>query len=119
MGSRHEHHGTHHHEHPHLENHEHPRRCRCHRVGDALRLVAIGLTVAAVVKELRTPADERTWNGSVAGFVPYDFRLPTCERIRDRVWNPQGNLVGPHVFGVGWTLNVGKAVELVRGASAH
>ncbi|MCF4120973.1 DUF5808 domain-containing protein [Antribacter sp. KLBMP9083] len=80
-----------------------------------ISLVAMALTVAAVVKELRTPADERTWNGKVAAVVPYDFRVPTLARIRERLWNPEGeHFVGPRVFGVGWTINVGKVVAVVR-----
>ena len=80
-----------------------------------IRLATMGLAVAAVVKELRLPAEERTWHGVVAGFVPYEFRMPTVERFRERVWNPEGeHFVGPHVFGVGWTVNVGKVVALVR-----
>lgn len=79
-----------------------------------LQLIAMGLAVAAVVKELRLPEDERTWSGTVAGFVPYDFRMPTLEKIKERFWDPEGNLVNPHVFGVGWTLNVGRLVTLVR-----
>jgi hypothetical protein len=82
---------------------------------DLIRLVTIGLVVAAVVKEARTPAEERTWNGVVAGFVPYDFRVPTVDRIRERVWNPQSeHPLSPRVFGVGWTVNVGRVVALVR-----
>jgi hypothetical protein len=82
---------------------------------NVVRLVKFGLVVAAVAKELSTPEDERTWNGVVAGFVPYDFRMPTVARIRERVWDPQAeHLISPHVFGVGWTLNVGRVVELVR-----
>ena len=42
-----------------------------------LRLVSMGLVVAAVVKELRTPSEERTWHGVVAGFVP---RLAGADR---------------------------------------
>ena len=80
-----------------------------------VRLVAIGLVVAAVVKELRTPADQRTWHGVVAGFVPYEFRVPTLDRMRERWWNPHNeHLLVPHVFGVGWTLNVGRVVSLVQ-----
>ena len=80
-----------------------------------VRLVTFGLAVAAVVKERRLPPEDRTWHGVVAGFVPYDFRMPTISRIRERMWNPDGqHLVNPRVFGVGWTLNVGKAVTLVR-----
>jgi hypothetical protein len=77
--------------------------------------VAIGLSVAAVVKELRTPPAERDWNGVVAGFVPYDLRVPTIERFKERVWAPQSEkLINPRVFGVGWTVNVGRVVALVR-----
>jgi hypothetical protein len=71
--------------------------------------------VAAVAKELRTPADERTWHGVVAGFVPYDFRPPTVARLRERVWAPQEeHLLSPHPFGVGWTINAGRIVTLIR-----
>ena len=80
-----------------------------------LQLVAMGLAIAAVVKELRTPAEERTWHGTIAGFVPYEFRVPTFERAKERWWNPEGeHLFGPQLFGVGWTLNVGRAVALVK-----
>lgn len=78
-------------------------------------LVTIGLGVAAVVKELRKPADERTWNGTVAAVVPYDFRVPTLDRAKERLWNPEASsFVSPRVFGVGWTLNVGKVWALVQ-----
>ncbi|HEY3436880.1 MAG TPA: DUF5808 domain-containing protein [Actinotalea sp.] len=82
-------------------------------------LVGMGLGVAAVVKELRTPAEDRTWNGSLVGLVPYDFRLPTVARFRERMWNPESDhLVNPRVFGVGWTLNVGRIVAVVREVAA-
>lgn len=81
-----------------------------------IRLITIGLVVAALVKELRKPPEERTWHGVVAGFVPYEFRVPTVARIRERVWDPESErIIGPHVFGVGWTVNVGRLVALVRG----
>ena len=79
-----------------------------------IRLITLALGVAAVVKELRKPAEERTWNGAL-GFVPYDFRVPTLARVKERMWDPEGaHLISPRVFGVGWTLNVGRLVELVR-----
>jgi hypothetical protein len=75
----------------------------------------VGLVAAAVVKEVRTPAPERTWHGDLAGIVPYDLRPPTLDRLRDRVWAPQNpQLVVPRAFGVGWTLNIGRVVHLVR-----
>jgi Family of unknown function (DUF5808) len=78
-------------------------------------VAAVALTVAAIAKELRKPPDEREWNGRVAGFVPYDFRLPTLDRVRERMWNPeQPNVFSPHVFGVGWTVNVGRLARLAR-----
>ena len=79
-----------------------------------IRLVTLGLAVAAIVKELRTPAQERQWHGSL-GFVPYDLRMPTVARIKERMWNPDdAHVISPRVFGVGWTVNVGRVVELVR-----
>lgn len=81
---------------------------------DLLRLVGLGFLIAAVVKELRTPAPERTWNGTV-GFVPYDLRKPTAQRFRDRLWAPEDSrLFTPQPLGVGWTLNLGRLVALLR-----
>lgn len=89
-----------------------------HRGGGLKRLVTfvtIGLAVAAVVKELRLPEEERTWNGKVAAVVPYDFRFPTLERAKERLWDPEAeHVIGPRVFGVGWAVNVGRVVALVR-----
>lgn len=79
-----------------------------------LRFLSAVALVAAVVKELRTPADVRTWEGTLAGFVPYDLRPPTLERLKQRLWNPGGPLVSPQVFGVGWTLNFGELVARLR-----
>jgi hypothetical protein len=70
-----------------------------------LALAVIG--VIAVVQELQKPSDERTWNGKVADFVPYDFRMPTVERARDTYWNPNGPFLSGKVFGVGWAPNFG------------
>lgn len=84
-------------------------------LGGVVRLIGVGLAVAAVVKELRTDPAKRTWNGVVAGFVPYDFRMPTVERFRQRMWNPADeHWVGPRVFGVGWTVNLGRVVAVLR-----
>ena len=80
-----------------------------------VKLVAIGLVVAAVIEQLRRDPDERTWEGTVAGFVPYDLRMPTFERARSRWWNTEdGRLFVPQVFGVGWTVNLARLVKLVR-----
>src|SRR5262245_13300835 len=47
------------------------------------------LTLVAVITELRKPKDERTWHGTVLGFVPYDLRFPpTWARFRASLWSP-------------------------------
>jgi len=79
-----------------------------------LQLIWMGLAAAAIYKEIQKPADEREWHGDVAGFVPYDFRIPTVERAKNRLWDPHGDLIGPQVFGVGWTLNLGRAWREVQ-----
>ena len=79
------------------------------------RLVGLGLVVGAVVTEQRKPPAEREWHGRLGGLVPYDFRPPTRERLRAALWNPESSrLLTPQVWGVGWTVNVGRLVRLVR-----
>ncbi len=82
-----------------------------------LKVVIAVLTVAAVIKELRLPKEERAWHGALAGFVPYDFRMPTVERVKATFWNPDGAIIVNRVFGVGWTVNVGAVVAKVRSLS--
>jgi hypothetical protein len=84
------------------------------RLGRLVQLATWGLTVAAIVQELRKPEGQREWNGTVAGIVPYDYRWPTVDRIKARLWDPNGPLIGPQVFGVGWTVNIGKLVAIAR-----
>jgi hypothetical protein len=80
-----------------------------------VQVVGIGLVAAAVVQELRKPRELRTWHGAVAGFVPYDLRMPTAARVRERMWAPDDpHVLVPQVLGVGWTLNLGRVVALVR-----
>ena len=88
------------------------RRKRSRDFNRLLKLISLVLAVTAVVKELRTPAELRTWNGKVAGVVPYDFRLPTMDRLRQAYWNPRS----PKVFtgrplGVGWAINFPTALR--------
>jgi hypothetical protein len=62
---------------------------------------------AALYQELRKPDSERTWHGKVAGVVPYDFRLPTIERLREAYWAPERDeIFSERVFGVGWAVNI-------------
>jgi hypothetical protein len=79
-----------------------------------LKVLAAALAIAAVIKELRLPQEKRTWHGALGGFVPYDFRMPTVEKIKTTFWNPDGAVFVNRVFGVGWTINLGAIVARVR-----
>src|SRR5438874_6279491 len=85
------------------------------RIRRLVRFVTFGLVVAAVANELTKPAAERTWHGKVFDAVPYDFRPPTWQRIRDAYWNPESDrLFSDRVFGVGWAVNLYKAKTLME-----
>ena len=77
---------------------------------DLWRLVRTAIWLAffaAVYQELRKPESERTWHGKVAGSIPYDFRLPTIERLRAAYWDPSSDVIfTDRVFGVGWAVNI-------------
>lgn len=61
----------------------------------------------AIYQELKKPAEERTWHGKVVGVVPYDFRVPDLERIRQAYWDPDSDvLFTEKVIGVGWSVNL-------------
>ena len=85
------------------------------RIRRLVRFVTFGLVVAAVANELTKPAAERTWHGKVLDIVPYDFRPPTWQRIRDAYWNPGSDrLFSDRVFGVGWAVNLYRAKTLLE-----
>ncbi|HLF44032.1 MAG TPA: hypothetical protein VJA46_10995 [Acidimicrobiia bacterium] len=79
---------------------------------DIWRLALAIIGVVAIVQQLRKPPDQRTWNGTVANVVPYDFRVPTFERVRNTYWNPEGPVFSGKVFGVGWAPNFGVLARL-------
>lgn len=79
-----------------------------------MKLVTFGLLVAALVKELRTLKDERTWLGNL-GVVPYDLRPPTPSRLRAAYSNPgDPQIFPPRPAGVGRAVNVGRLVAVAR-----
>lgn len=81
-------------------------------VSRLIQVAAATLMVAAILKEVEKPEQEREWHGKVARFVPYDFRLPTVDSILDAYWNPCDNRVMmPAVFGVGWAINFRALLE--------
>ena len=92
-----------------------PRGRREHRKLSALiKLTMAGLFALAIRQELRKPASERTWHGSLFGWLPYDLRRPTLQRFRDTFWAPTNpKVVVPRAYGIGWDLNVGRLVALL------
>ena len=71
-----------------------------------LQAMAITLITIAVCQELEKPKEEREWHGTIAGFIPYDFRIPTMEKFREAYWNPyESRIFTPEVFGIGWAIN--------------
>ena len=95
-------------------------------IGDLLwllRMAVLGAVAGALYTELRKPPAERTWHGKLFGVIPYDFRMPTIERLRQAYWNPRSpKLVTDRPFGVGWSVNIptvlrrlGVRTELTRG----
>ena len=67
-----------------------------------LRTLMTAFMVATIVYAIRS----RQPAGKFLS-VPYDFRVPTLERVRSRWWNPDDpRLFTPHVFGIGWSANL-------------
>ncbi|MPZ48991.1 MAG: hypothetical protein GEU75_06725 [Dehalococcoidia bacterium] len=80
-----------------------------------LFLFTVLVSAAAVIDQLQRPPEERTWHGTIFG-VPYDFRPPNLQRLRDAWWNPDDpRLLTPRDFGVGWAINLYRLKELVTG----
>ena len=71
------------------------------------RTAVMLFTIAAAVHAYRTKQSQgRYYN------VPFEFRIPTIERAKKRVWNPSDRrLFTPNIFGVGWTLNLHEAAR--------
>ena len=72
--------------------------------------ITTAFTVATIVYAIKT----RQPSGRFLK-VPYDFRFPTLERVRQRLWNPEDpRIFTPNVFGVGWSLNFYHLVRLLK-----
>ncbi len=81
-------------------------------IARAVQAAVITLTIAAILQELEKPKEERRWHGKIAGFIPYDFRMPTLERIKESYWNNyERRILTPEVFGVGWAINFHALLE--------
>jgi hypothetical protein len=57
-------------------------------------------------------------NGMIADLVPYDLRVPTLSRAKERVWNPDDDRIFmPTIFGVGWTVNLASLPRVLKSAT--
>jgi hypothetical protein len=75
-------------------------------LGDVMMLIGIAALMGlAIRQQLRMPPEERTWHGTLYG-IPYDFRRPTIERLRETFWNKEtARVLVPTAFGMGWSIN--------------
>jgi hypothetical protein len=72
-----------------------------------LRTAVLAAVGGAIYTELRKPPEQRTWHGKLLGVVPYDFRLPTMEGLRQAYWNPHSpKVITARPLGVGWAVNI-------------
>jgi hypothetical protein len=87
-------------------------------VGRLIAAAAGALVGAAVAKELDKPSEQREWHGEVGG-VPYDFRRPSIDKLRRSAWDPNNpDVIVPHAFGVGWSVNFARVAEWIQPPSA-
>ncbi len=81
-------------------------------------LLTVAAAITAVVQELLKPAEERSWHGTVFGFVPYDFRPPTFDRLQSAYWNPDDpRIFTDKVLGIGWAVNIPSLIRTL--STAH
>ena len=60
-----------------------------------------GMTDGSAQASGQPPKPQGYWAG-----IPYDWRRPTVERVKSRMWNPQDpRLCTPRAWGWGWDLN--------------
>ena len=82
-----------------------------------IRMTVLAAIAGSVYAELRKPPEQRTWNGKLLGVIPYDFRWPSLEALRQAYWNPRSpKLFTARPLGVGWAVNI---PTLLRRAGVH
>ncbi len=79
-----------------------------------IQAAALTITIAAVCQEMEKPKEERHWHGKI-GVIPYDFRLPTIERLKESYWNPDNSRIfTSEALGIGWAINFYALLEKLR-----
>jgi hypothetical protein len=78
--------------------------------------LGLGLVTWALVQELAMAPERRLWHGRIGGLIPYDFRLPTVDRMLNAYCDPESDRVFTDMpFGVGWGINVAGLVRRIAG----
>jgi uncharacterized membrane protein len=74
--------------------------------GDVMVIIGVAALMGSAIREqLQMPPEERTWHGALFN-IPYDFRRPTIERLRETFWNKDtARVLVPQFFGMGWSIN--------------
>ena len=92
-------------------------------MNDLLKLVRTAIWLAffgALYQELRKAPEERTWHGKVGGVVPYDFRIPSFNNLREAYWAPDRDVIFTEkVLGVGWAVNLPVAARKLSAAASQ
>ena len=71
-----------------------------------MKIANYGLLAWAIATELKKDPKDRQWHGELAGVVPYDFRIPTPDKIKKTYWDTGSDqVIKRSAFGVGWTVN--------------
>ena len=79
------------------------------RTSTKVKTAFVLFNIAAAIHAARTGRA----TGRLVG-VPYDFTMPTPEKMRDRFWNEKEKaIVTPPLFGAGWSINL---LQLARRA---
>src|SRR6266478_9089537 len=73
---------------------------------DVMMVIGIAALMGLAIREQwQMPPEERTWHGTLYG-IPYDFRRPTIERLREAFWNKDtARVLVPHAFAMGGSIN--------------
>ena len=86
-----------------------------HLLVRALQVPAVSFSLIALFQQLERLKKQRSWHGRAGGIIPYDFRVPTLDRVRDSCWNPyEDRIFMPAVFGLGWSINLRSLLENLR-----
>jgi uncharacterized protein DUF5808 len=76
------------------------------RLNTVLSVLVFASFAAAVVEQMRRPADQRTWRGRAFDVIPYDFTVPTMDRLVQAYWNPNSStILTDRPLGIGWAVN--------------